>query len=542
MKINKTISKISIAILALLFFSTSCSDYLEEQPSTSIDAGYIFKTEDGLRSGVVSLYNFYRQKYEYGAQDFLAANLLQSRNDLNLSRSGYLGLVGRYQRAVSATDYGTTLLSSYVWNHHYKITSKATEIINAAEALDNIDEDVKDGIIAQAKFFRAESYFTLYRMFNNIYVTTKSVNADNAFDVIEDKSSEDEIFALINSDLSFAIDHLEWTADFGRVTKGTAKHVKAKVAMWQGDWAEAKMQSETLIADGPQSLVSSTAKVFDGNMNNSEQLFVVQYEDGVTGGSKSNMINANYLVKHWKADASDGSTTDFTQEYGGVGFARLLPNHYLLGLLAEDPNDTRDDNTYFRLKYYFDAGPRAGQVNDTYTPIIYDEINDEYIYSASYKKFLERLNPSCLKFANEENDPTVYWQINNIMVYRLAETYLIAAEANMRSGGDALPYINAVRERAGAAPVTTVDEKAILDERARELAFEGQRWFTLKRMGQSVMNHQMRTYSGDGEFVPAYYGGEKDPRVNWQDHFINFPIPQINLDLMGSGYPQNTGY
>jgi len=532
MKTNKIILKISIAMLAVIFLSTSCEDFLEEQSSTSIDAGYIFNTEDGLRSGVVSLYNFYRQKYEYGSQDFLPANLLQSRNDLNLSRTGYLGLVGRYERANSATDYGTSLISKYVWNHNYRISSKATELINAAEVLDGLEEDAKNEIIAQAKFFRADAYFTLYRMFNNIYVTTKTVNADNAFDVIENKSSEQEIFSLINSDLSFAIDHLEWTADFGRVTKGTAKHVKAKVAMWQEDWVEAKAQSESLINDGPHSLVSSTAKVFNGNMNNSEQLFVVQYEEGVTGGSSNNMINANYLVKHWKADASDGSTTDFTQEYGGVGFARLLPNHYLLNLLAEDENDTRDDNTYFRLKYYFDAGSRAGEVNDTYTPIIYDEVNDEYIYSSTYIKFLERLNPSCLKFANEENDPTTYWQINNIMVYRLAETYLIAAEANMRGGGDPLPYINAVRERAGAAPITNVDQKAILDERARELAFEGQRWYTLKRMGQSVINHQMRTYSGEGPFVPAYDGGSKDPRLNWKDHYINFAIPHHCMEFL----------
>ncbi len=542
MKTFKTILKISMAMMAVLLFSISCTDYLEEQPSTSIDAGYIYNTEDGLQSGVVSLYKFYRQKYEYGSQDFIAANFLQSRNDLNLSRTGYLGLVGRYQRAISPTDYGTKLMSYYIWDHHYKIASKATEIINAAEALDDIDEEAKNEIIAQAKFFRAESYFTLYRIFNNIYVTTESVTVDNAFDVVEDKSSEVEIFELLNSDLSFAIEHLQWTSEFGRLTKGTAKHVKAKVAMWQGDWAIARLEAESLISEGPHSLESSTAAVFDGNMNNSEQLFVVQYEEDVAGGGGKSMISANYLVKHWYADASDGSTTDFTQEYGGAGFARLLPNHYLLDLLAEDPNDTRDDNTYFRLKYYFDAGPRTGEVNDTYTPITYDPITDTYIYSSTYIKFLERLNPSCLKFAPEDNDETSYWQINNIMIYRLAETYLIAAEANMRLNGSGLDFLNAVRTRAGAAPATLIDETAILDERARELAFEGQRWFTMKRMGQSVINHQMRTYSGDGQFVPAYYNGVKDPRVNWQDHYINFPIPQINLDLMGSSYPQNDGY
>lgn len=537
------IIKTSIVMLVVLLLSTSCEEFLEEQPSTEIDTGFIFNTEDGLRSGVVSLYKFNRQKYEYRSQDFLPANVLQSRNDLNLSRSGYLGLVGRYERNISSTDFGTRLVSQYFWNHHYRITNKATELINAAEALEGLDEDVKKEIIGQAKFFRANSYFILYRMFNNIFVTTETVDVNNAFNVVEDKSSEEEIFNLINSDLTFAIDNLEWASGFGRITKGTAKHVKAKVAMWQEDWTEAKNQSESLINDGPHSLVSSTADVFDGNMNNTEQLFVVQYEEGVAGGSSNSMINANYLVKYWLADDADtGSDSNFKEEYGGIGFARLLPNNYLLDLLAEDPNDTRNDNTYFRLKYYFDAGPRNGEEIDVYQPVTYDAGSGTYIPSSTYRQFAERLNPACLKFSNETNDPTTYWQINNIMVYRLAETYLIAAEANMRSGGNALQYINAVRARAGAADLTSVDQQAILDERARELAFEGQRWYTLKRMGQSVMNHQMRTYSGDGEFFPANFGGSKDPRINWQDHYINFPIAQIDLDLMGTSYPQNDGY
>ena len=69
------------------------------------------------------------------------------------------------------------------------------------------------------------------------YVTTESVTVENAFDVVEASSTNEEVFSLINSDLQFAVDNLQWTVTFGRVSKGTAKHVKAKVAMWQGDWA-----------------------------------------------------------------------------------------------------------------------------------------------------------------------------------------------------------------------------------------------------------------------------------------------------------------
>ncbi|MBU2996637.1 RagB/SusD family nutrient uptake outer membrane protein [Cellulophaga baltica] len=524
--------KSSLVLLTVLFFAVSCEDYLEEEPGTLIDSDYIYTTEDGLQSGVVSLYTINRDRYEYSSEDYMAAVLMSSRSDLAFSRSGYTGLMGRYQRGISSIDYGTELASTLFWKHFYNLANKATALINAAEAMEDIDEDVKNQIIAEAKFFRAEAYFYLYRMYNNIYVTTETVTVDNAFDVISDKSSEEEIFELINSDLTFSIENLEWTDTFGRVTKGTAKHVKAKVAMWQSDWAEAASQAISLIEEGPHSLVSSTAEVFAEDRNNSESLFVIQSEDDLSGGGSTTMINANYVTQYFNISGIEANV-----EQGGRGFSRILPNLYLLNLLAEDENDTRDDDTYFRLKYYYTSGDRIGEEVDDYAPI-----TDLDNPSDTYTTYYQRMHPSCIKFAQEDDDPDTYLNRSNVTVYRLAETYLIAAEALMRSSeGDPLPYLNAIRTRAGAAAVTTVDQQAILDERARELAFEGQRWFTLKRMGQDVIDYQITNYAGDGEYYPNNLG-ENDPRDNWQSHFINWPIAEIDLDLLGSSYPQNDGY
>lgn len=519
-------------MLATLSFTISCEDYLEEQPSTLIDSDYIYTTEEGLKSGVVSLYKFNRDRYDQGTEDYMGSVLMSSRSDLAFSRSGYTGLMGRYQRAVSPVDLGAEFASSLFWKNYYTIANRATDIINAAEDITGIDEDVRLKVIAEAKFFRAESYFYLYRMYNNIYVTTASVTVDNAFDVINQRSSDEEIFQLLNSDLSFAIENLPWTDTFGRVTKGTAKHVKAKVAMWEGNWEEAKNQAISLIEEGPHSLMPTTAEVFAGDRNNAEALFVIQSVDGLLGGGDPTMMNANYVTQYFQIPGIEANV-----EQGGRGFSRVLPNRYLLDLIAEDPNDTRDDDTYIRLNYYYTSGPNVGEKIDIYAPI-----TEENPDGNDVARYYQRLHPSIIKFAQEDDDPDSYLNRSNIMVYRLAETYLIAAEALMRSGGDPLPYINAIRSRAGAADLTFVDEQAILDERARELAFEGQRWFTLKRMGQEVINRQMRNYAGDGEYFPNNFGGERDPRVNWMDHYINWPIAQIDLDLLGPDYPQNPGY
>ncbi|MGB5417280.1 RagB/SusD family nutrient uptake outer membrane protein, partial [Algibacter sp.] len=243
------------------------------------------------------------------------------------------------------------------------------------------------------------------------------------------------------------------------------------------------------------------------------------------------MMNANYVAQYFNISGIEANI-----EQGGRGFARILPNLYLLGLLAEDSNDTRDDNTYFRLKFYYTSGDRVGEEVDNYAPI-----TDLSNPSSNYTTYYQRMHPCCIKFAQEDDNPDSYLNRSNITVYRLAETYLIAAEAIMRSTGDPLPYINAVRTRAGATPVASVNQQTILDERARELAFEGQRWFTLKRMGQSVIDFQITSYAGDGEYFPNNLGS-KDPRTNWQSHFINWPIAQRDMDLLGSSYPQNDGY
>ena len=541
MKNNIMYSKIkkSTLLLAVMFLVVSCDGYLDEQPTTLIDADYIYTTEDGLKSGVVSLYKFERDRYDRSTEDYMGAVLMQSRSDLTFSRSGYTGLMGRYERGISPVDYGSNLASTLFWKHFYNMTNKATDIINAAEVVEGVDTATKNQIIAEAKFFRAHSYFFLYRMYNNIFVTTKSVTVENAFDVVETSSTKEEIFSLINSDLQFAVDNLQWNVSFGRISKGTAKHVKAKVAMWQGDWAEAKKQALDVIEDpmSPHSLVATTADVFKGDKNNSEQLYVIQTDNELLGGGDVTMMNANFVTQYFQIP---GIVEDLEQ--GGRGFSRVIPNNYLLNLLAEDPNDTRDDNTYFRLNYFYNdvnnlpAGKNVGDVIDIYKPISAANPDGD-----QYQRYFQRLHPSCVKFNEEDDDATSYRNRTSALVYRLAETYLIAAEAIMRSSGDPLPYINAVRTRANAAPVTTISEQIILDERARELSFEGQRWFTLKRMGQEVINRQITTYAGAGDFYPANLGS-KDPRTNWQDHFINWPIFQEDLDLLGPNYPQNLGY
>ena len=112
-------------------------------------------------------------------------------------RSGYwgCGLDG---------DYGTEAAYGYFWGHNYRIIDITNSIIKGAEELiqsgNSSDELIKN--LSEAKVFRAHSYFTLYRLFNNIYIKTEPTNPETAFDRPSEISSKEDIFNLIKQTYS----------------------------------------------------------------------------------------------------------------------------------------------------------------------------------------------------------------------------------------------------------------------------------------------------------------------------------------------------
>ncbi len=552
MKNSNKFTKWGIALLAIFVSLLSCNeDYLLEEPTSEFTADFVYNTPEGLESGVVALYNIQRSFWENLANNGSNPIVLDAKDDLNVPRGGEISNWGKLNNGRFPTN--SNVHGDY-WKLYYRILDRSNALIKAAESV-TMPDARKAQIVSEAKFFRANSVFTLFKLFNNIYVTTEPTTPENALNIIDAKTPEADIYKLINEDLTYAISNLSWTPTAtGRIAQGAARHLKAEVALWQNNWVEAKTQSEAVIAQvANHKLVASTDLVFKGDMNTTEALWVLQFKKAVNGNP--NKINFNLMPNY--AEQTPGSK--YTVEQGGRGFGWLTLNNYIRNLLAQDPNDTRIKGSYY-VKDYLYNDPATLPAGQTLGTIIRDNPAapwKEFGNQASRNGFFIRQNAGCKKYFPDDGIPTEDTQVKNIMMARLAETYLYAAEANLMLGNNsgALTNLNAVRTRAKTAALTgAVTIENILDEQARELAFEGRRWYMLKRTGklyEYVVNHA--GYGKPGDLSLQNTGTKantpedpftfaNDARRNMQPWMVNWVIPQSELNLLGPNYPQNTGY
>lgn len=527
---------------------TSCNDPLDLESKTAVTYDYLITTAEGLGRAVIGLYDEERNITSGNDHNLYAVTMCDYNTDIMLFRAGTSASLARLLTLLpSDADI------SHYWTHNYTIIGKCNEIIAAAEKMGVDNEAVKEAW-AEAKFFRGRAYFLLWQRYENIYLNTEPTTVDNLQREFT-PAAEEEVLSLITTDLDDAISGLDWiipNEEYGRLTKAVAKHVRAQVAMWQKDYDRAIKECEDIINNGNYTLLESVGKVFDGpDLRNSEVLWSYQFSKNIGGGGTGTPLMGHRmsLITTTRYQSNAGCTFEAAQ--GGYGWGRVYPNSYLLSLY-----DTIHDNRYkelFKFDFYYNK-----PTDKRYGTIIPKNL---YGKSAGYA---ERLHPMSMKFFDKwtnADQPDRTSSFKDLIVYRLAETYLICAEAYYHRDGsspEALKYYNATWKRAGnpeeKGPLT-LDK--IIDEYARELNFEGVRWALLKRLSKLGYNNE-GTYAGKDQMVDRvhdHYGDsrtedkylDKDYIENRQ--FLNdpanaaklkeWPIPQSQLDLMEGTFPQN---
>lgn len=523
--------KIFFAIAAgMVAAASGCSaDLLNVESKTAPTSSFLYNSPEGLQKAVIGLYSKDRS-FILGsdATNMYIIDHLDYCTDLMVFRGGTEATFARLN------NFKPESFKTY-WKEYYTLIGKANEVIAAAENI-GIEKPGVSQPYGEACLFRAKSYLRLYQRFERLYLNLEPTTVDNAFGRTFRAASKEEIFTQIKKDLDAAIANLDWKYDErGRLNKAVAKHVRAQVAMWEEDWDTAFNEANDIIfGDGAAyfGFEANAIDVFQGeDYTSSEVLYAYQFSKNPGGGNTitgglpvGHVLALNVTPAYQKMSGMVCST-----EYGGYGWGRVYPNTHLLSLY-----DKARDRRY---KDFFAEGWTINdKTNPNYgQPLVIDKSNyleKGHIYNVKHID----------KWTNQDL-PDRRSGFRDVLEYRLAETALIGAEASVHKGDNenALKFFNKTYERAlGAAFTGTVTMQDILDETARELNFEGVRWFQLKRLG--LLEEYVTKWAGDSkEEDPKLPNSLIEPRQNFKTYMYRWAIPQSELDLM-PGFGQTAGW
>lgn len=495
----KKLLKIFLAVMGILSFS--CTDMIELEPVSSISGSSFWKTEADATGAAAGMYAILRGQatnnlflWGEGRSDAMgisvAAPVFQNwdQNVLTADNSGSI-----------FTGASTSWQGMYTLIHHCNLILENVPGIEFAVAAE------KDRVLAQAHAMRAYVYYVLARTWGDVPLVTQTISGKME-DLQQARAPVAEVFAQIKADIdkAVALFHDNSFPDNRNMWSLPATYaLKADVYLWTGkkmNGGTADIQTALAAAQEVQKadtgLLDDFGSVFEyANKGNREILFAVtrSYEES----PEPTIYAWMYILDNFLPTNMDPETRALIEPTGGAPYWA--------------PSDIA------RQKFNDDDTRKLPTLIEIYT---YDENDVATFYSSVVSKF---------------NGPVIAGQryfIDDYIVYRYADVLLMIAEAKNALGQDPSTEINLVRQRAYGdkyADHTFVNgtkeanDAAILDERFRELMFEGKRWWDLIRFGKAF------------ELVPSLQGREGDT------HLLLFPIPTGTLSL-NTKLKQNEGY
>ena len=584
---------ISTLFAGLLPGLSSCRKDLNEYNPSNTTADALWTTPQGFITAVNGAYSFV--PYLYG-NDENQLFLAESGTDLwyNYNKSNYDVDLTQYKNFTSASNP-----VKGVWSTLYKAINQCNAGIGRIGKAGFTSLTERNKREAELRFLRGFYYWHVVETWGNVILDTTETQG---VDLTAKRSSVDDFYSLITSDLKFAVANLpvksDGTWEYGRATQGAALGFLARAYL---SWAyqttgsaavtyfqQAHDLAQQVInrkADFNADLYPNYADVWDPNnrlpnstaKNNKESLFTATYSTNTALNINGNADRTHmwFLTNYSGFSGSSIPGLTLSMPYGNdQKNRRFMPTRALLDYY-NDQMDSRYDGSFQEVwlcnkAYTWTAGDAATfkkdasivgksmKVGDTAMWITKKSVPDKAFrpyavfdrdstYFAStgainggdhyvvLKKYLDPLT---------RTGTTTYPGFLDVIVMRLAEMYLIVAEADLKlnNTAEAATFINVLRTRAAKkTPVnytaamqvsaSDISTDFILKERARELCGEYMRWFDIKRMlsGTDFVNF-IQQYNPDiNSVIPQY-------------RLRPVPLSEIQALTNGGEFGQNPGY
>lgn len=467
---------------SFLFVFVSCENFLQVDPKSNITTDLFYQDESDAEAGLNSIYSALKLQGLWTRGMYL---------NFELPTDNAVPGIGVENPDINDINFYTLNPSNnwvlFFYRDSYQLINRANSVIENVTEME-IDQNVQQQILGEARFLRAWMYYHVVRAFGDVPLPLTSTTSAVGLNL--ERSSEEEVYSAIIEDLVFAENNLLpfSSTEPGRANISAAKAVLADLHLTLGNWQEAIQYANEVVNSGEHRLVENFEDIYLPETTiNSENIFQLIYSAGVDGG---------YVMTRWLPR----NTFPNVSAWGAD-----IPNPDFYEKFEDSPRRNRTfftEHTFNGELYEFEEGPHWSK---TFDP---DRLGAGG--GANTKPPLIRYSEILLILAEAENEfnggPTT-------QAYEALNRVRARAQGDITSSDHDLP------------PGLNQEEfrEAVLHERQLEFAFENKRWFDLKRTGKLVEKLHEAGFQNVQEF--------HDRR----------PIPQTEIDV-NENLTQNPGY
>lgn len=522
--------KLLIITAALLIF-TACDDFLTESPKTEIAVDQFFDSPNDARSAVNALYRDGAGAGAYNSGGFRGSDVM-----IGAYMTGFFDNEGKGERIegqlAHTLQQDPVNFNQYAggwWNAKYRVINRANLVLSRIGDIQGMNENERQNLSAEARYFRALNYFSLVKYFGDVPLFTDPF--EGLDDIFVDRESSDLVYNQIIEDLNWALNNASLpdtpfaSGNNGRVTQGAVSTLLAKVhlqragfPLQQNDgYSDAATYATQVINSGTYSLIEHGENI-DGEsaynrMRVSEQeteyIWSIEY-DGDISVSQYPRITVPGVIRP-----------------SGIQYSRTLNMYRPINALVRMYNPDEDLRIQNRQMYFTSLNMDGEELEfGEYVPYIWFE--DQAV------------------FGNARGT-------RNLNITKYSEVLLIAAEAIAQSEGvtaEAVGYLADVRDRAywntdredivASLSGLSVDQfvREVWTERYRELALDFVAWHDIQRTRQYPVASE--TDPGTVDYVNVI-GANNNWGQTFSEDDLLYPIPDDEMQR-NENLTQNPGY